>query len=73
MGPPERTARDWLRWFANSVKLAPRPESRALVSTTCSDGSDSHSELSILRMNVETRVLDWATPRISILTPFCLR
>jgi len=44
-----------------------------LVSTTSSDGSDSHCELSMLRMKADTRVDDCATPRISMRLPDCFR
>src|SRR6202011_1963151 len=55
-----------------SVKFEPPVGESLADSTTCSTGLSIHTDESILRMNVDTRVLDCATPRISSLLPFCL-
>ena len=56
----------------NSVKLEPPVGESLAVSTTCSCGLSIQVEASILRMKVDTRVLDWATPFISSLLPVSL-
>src|SRR5262249_20916630 len=54
------------------VKLEPPTGESFADSTTCSCGLSIHDEASILRMKVETRVLDWATPFISSFLPVSL-
>jgi len=56
-------------WSADSVKFEPAPDLE--VSTTSSSGLRSHCEPSMLRMNEDTRVLDWATPWNFSLLPLC--
>src|SRR5208282_6518577 len=48
----------------NIVKLDPPVGESLADSTTCSTGLSIHTEESMLRMNVDTRVLDCATPLI---------
>src|SRR5258708_38565327 len=61
---------------ANNVKLEPPVGEFAADSTTCSCGLSIHTDASMFRMNVDTRVLDCATPCISSLLPIsfsCVR
>ena len=51
------------------VKLEPPTGESLALSTTCSCGLSIHEDESMLRMKVETRVLDWATPLISSFLP----
>src|SRR5690606_24819367 len=57
---------------AASVKRELRPGPTSRVSTTSSAGSRSQGEPSMLRMNADTRVLDCASPLISMRVPLCL-
>src|SRR5690606_6368537 len=56
---------------AYKVKRELRPGPASRVSMTSSAGSRSQSESSMLRMNAETRVLDCASPLISMRWPVC--
>ena len=47
--------------FANTVKFDPPVGESLAVSTTLSSGLSIQVEVSMLRMKVDTRVLDWAT------------
>src|ERR1700684_2587300 len=55
-----------------SVKLEPPVGESLAVSTPCSCGVAIHDEPSMLRMKVDTRVLDCATPFISSFLPVSL-
>src|SRR5882724_3742022 len=59
-------------WLASSTKLLPM-ELPGLLSTTSSSGSFIHCEAEMLRMKVDTRVEDWATPSNFNRLPSCLK